>query len=38
MNNNSYWFVKEDYLDIFRDKNLYINSFNTKIASITFTR
>lgn len=36
--NNSYWFVKEDYLDIFSDKNLYINSFNTKIASITFTR
>ena len=36
--NDSYWVVKEDYLDIFSDKNLYINSFNTKIASITFTR
>ncbi|WP_279160200.1 XRE family transcriptional regulator [Thomasclavelia cocleata] len=35
--NDSYWVVKEDCTDIFSDKNLYTNSFNTNIASIAFT-
>lgn len=35
--NDSYWVVKEDCKDLFVDKNLYINSFNTNIASIAFT-
>ncbi len=35
--NDSYWVVKEDCKDLFRDKNLYTNSFNTNIASIAFT-
>lgn len=35
--NDSYWVVKEDCKDLFKNKNLYINSFNTNIASIAFT-
>lgn len=35
--NDSYWVVKEGCTDLFRDKNLYTNSFNTNIASIAFT-
>ncbi|WP_270525383.1 HipA domain-containing protein [Longibaculum muris] len=35
--NDSYWVVKEDCKDLFADKNLYTNSFNTNIASIAFT-
>lgn len=35
--NDSYWVVKEDCKDLFEDKNLYINSFNTNIATIAFT-
>lgn len=35
--NDSYWVVKEDCKDLFEDKNLYTNSFNTNIASIAFT-
>lgn len=35
--NDSYWVVKEDCEDLFSDKNLYTNSFNTNIASIAFT-
>ena len=35
--NDSYWVTKEDCHDLFDDKNLYTNSFNTNIASIAFT-
>lgn len=35
--NDHYWIVKEDCKDLFADKNLYTNSFNTNIASIAFT-
>ena len=35
--NDSYWVVKEDCKDLFEDKNLYTNSFNTNIATIAFT-
>jgi len=35
--NDCYWVVKADCKDLFKDKNLYINSFNTNIASIAFT-
>lgn len=35
--NDSYWVAKEDCKDLFSDKNLYTNSFNTNIASIAFT-
>lgn len=35
--NDSYWVVKEDCGDTFKDKNLYENSFSTNIASIAFT-
>lgn len=35
--NDCYWVVKEDCKDLFEDKNLYTNSFNTNIASIAFT-
>lgn len=35
--NDSYWVVQEDCKDLFKDKNLYHNSFNTNIASIAFT-
>ena len=35
--NDSYWVVKEDCNDLFDNKNLYTNSFNTNIASIAFT-
>ena len=34
--NDCYWIVKEDCKDLFEDKNLYTNSFNTNIASIAF--
>lgn len=34
--NDSYWVIKEDCKDLFIDKNLYTNSFNTNIASIAF--
>jgi len=29
--------VKDGCRDLFKDKNLYVNSFNTNIASIAFT-
>lgn len=35
--NDSYWVVQENCKDLFKDKNLYHNSFNTNIASIAFT-
>lgn len=35
--NDCYWVVKEGCRDLFKDKNLYVNSFNTNIASIAFT-
>lgn len=35
--NDCYWIVQENCKDKFADKNLYINSFNTNIASIAFT-
>ena len=35
--NDSYWVTKEDCHDLFDDKNLYTNPFNTNIASIAFT-
>lgn len=35
--NDCYWVVKEGCRDLFEDKNLYVNSFNTNIASIAFT-
>lgn len=35
--NDSYWVVQENCRDLFKDKNLYHNSFNTNIASIAFT-
>ncbi|MGO5478285.1 hypothetical protein ACTQVW_11580 [Catenibacterium mitsuokai] len=35
--NDSYWVVQENSKDLFKDKNLYHNSFNTNIASIAFT-
>ena len=35
--NDSYWVVQEDCKDLFKDTNLYHNSFNTNIASIAFT-
>lgn len=35
--NDCYWVVKEGCEDSFEKKNLYINSFNTTIASIAFT-
>lgn len=35
--NDCYWVVKKDSKDLFKDKNLYTNSFNTNIASIAFT-
>ncbi len=35
--NDCYWVVKADCKDLFKDKNLYMNSFNTNIASIAFT-
>ena len=34
---NNYWVVQENCKDLFKDKNLYHNSFNTNIASIAFT-
>ena len=34
---DSYWVTKEDCHDLFDDKNLYTNPFNTNIASIAFT-
>lgn len=35
--NDAYWVVKEDCKDIFKERNLYENPFNTNIASIAFT-
>ena len=35
--NDCYWVVKADCKDLFTDKNLYMKSFNTNIASIAFT-
>ena len=35
--NDSYWIVKEDCEETFKEKNLYENSFNTNIAAIAFT-
>lgn len=35
--NDCYWVVKADCQDLFQDKNLYVNSFCTNIASIAFT-
>lgn len=35
--NDCYWVVKKGCKDLFKDKNLYLNSFNTNIASIAFT-
>ena len=35
--NDNYWVVQENCKDLFKDKNLYHNSFNTNIASIAFT-
>lgn len=35
--NDCYWVVKKDSKDLFKDINLYTNSFNTNIASIAFT-
>lgn len=35
--NDCYWVVKDENKDLFKDKNLYVNSFNTNIASIAFT-
>lgn len=35
--NDCFWVVKEDCNDLFKDKNLYTNSFNTHLASIAFT-